>query len=54
MKKYLMFAAAAAMVFTSCSKTEDVSMSKAELDKMKYDDAFLKYDQQASPTSFTL
>jgi len=43
MKKYLMFAAAAAMVFTSCSKTEDVSMSKAELDKMKYDDAFLKY-----------
>ena len=42
MKKYLMFAAAT-LAFASCSKMDDYSMSRAELDRTNYDQAFLNY-----------
>ena len=51
MKKYLMFAAAAAMVFTSCSKTDDVSMTRAEIDKSHYDKIFNQYIEGRSIAS---
>ena len=51
MKKYLMFAAAAAMVFTSCSKTDDVSSTRAELDKSHYDKIFNQYIEGRSIAS---
>lgn len=42
MKKYLMMALAV-LALASCTKNEYVSMSQAELDKAKYDQAFLRY-----------
>jgi hypothetical protein len=42
MKKYLMMALAV-VAFASCTKNDVVSMSQAELDKAKYDQAFLRY-----------
>lgn len=42
MKKYLMFAAAT-LALASCNKMDDVSMSRAQLDRTNYDQAFLNY-----------
>lgn len=43
MKKYLMMALAVAALATSCTKNDFESMSQAEIDKAKYDQAFLRY-----------
>ncbi|MBQ2210020.1 MAG: hypothetical protein II404_08675 [Prevotella sp.] len=43
MKKYLMLAAAAAVVFASCSKMDGVATTQQEIDKAKYDYAFKSY-----------
>ena len=43
MKKYLMMALAVAALATSCTKNDFESMSQAEIDQAKYDQAFLRY-----------